>query len=103
MRYAAEFVARPNVGQSLAIFTDVFREAGNAVRKDATQSVYGPRLTEEAKLVQADTIPGMRGPAAEDLFHRRLISIGIRVMAEWPGWEPWMDTQVEIGRRLQDD
>jgi hypothetical protein len=103
LRYAAEFVARPNTGQSMSIFVDALREAGAAVRKDATQSVYGPRITEEAQLVQADTISDMRGPAASDLFIRRMISVAIRTMAEWPGWEPWLLTTVEVGRRLEDD
>lgn len=101
--YAAEFVSRPAVGQSMQIFLDVLSATGLAARTDAMQTAYAPPLTLEAQIAHQDSAHSMWGEIAGDLFIRRMISIAIRTFAEWPGWEPWMDTTTEVGRSLKDD
>ena len=92
LKYAAEFVARPGVGQSLSIFLDVFENASNAVWRDANQDVYDPPITEEARVARKDSVAGTAGTIAEDLFKRRLISVAIQTLAEWSSVPDYIET-----------
>jgi hypothetical protein len=81
---AAEFTARPNIGTSQSIFTDVSFNVREAVDRDSKQDVYAPPISKEAQIAVERGVPGL----ASILCEARMVSRAIEIFSKLGGFAP---------------